>query len=134
MSSKTPLAAFWAAFGWGGYLYLSLTDLDAIGDLPRMERLMTGGITLGVLPAFPYHDDGTDVRPGDTLVVFTDGITDAINDAQELFGVERLERVVREHLGSSVEEIAQAVIDAVDAHAQGEAQFDDLTLMVLKRL
>jgi len=99
-----------------------------------LERLTTGGLTLGILPSFEYRDDVTELRPGDTLLVFTDGITDATNDAQELFGAARLERVVRDHLARSADAIAQAVIDAVDAHAQGDIQFDDLTLMVLKRL
>lgn len=99
-----------------------------------VERLSTGGLTLGVLPIFPYQDATTELRPGDTLVVFTDGITDAIDPAEELFGAARLERVVRSRLGASAEEIARSVIAAVEAHARGTDQFDDLTLMVLRRV
>lgn len=99
-----------------------------------MERLEGGGLALGILPGFAYTDGATEMRPGDTLLVFTDGITDAQNESQELFGAARLEQVLRDHASGEASAIAQAVIDAVDAHAQSEAQFDDLTLLVLKRL
>jgi sigma-B regulation protein RsbU (phosphoserine phosphatase) len=98
-----------------------------------VERLATGGLTLGILPGFEYQDGIAEMRAGDTLLVFTDGITDATNNAEELFGAKRLENVVRERLASSADDIAQSIIDAVNAHAGGEPQFDDLTLMVVKR-
>lgn len=99
-----------------------------------LERLATGGLTLGILPGFEFRDDATDLRPGDTLFVFTDGVTDATNDAQELFGAARLEQVLRANLGRGADAIAQAVVDAVAEHARGDDPFDDLTLLVLRRL
>jgi sigma-B regulation protein RsbU (phosphoserine phosphatase) len=98
-----------------------------------LRRLEGGGLALGILPGFTYSDGAVDLQAGDTVFMFTDGVTDAVNESQELFGTTRVEGVLREHAGDGADAIAQAMIDAVDAHVQGNAQFDDLTLVVLKR-
>ncbi|HEX5132465.1 MAG TPA: SpoIIE family protein phosphatase, partial [Candidatus Krumholzibacteria bacterium] len=99
-----------------------------------LERLQTEGIPLGVAPGFAFEDAATSLRPGDALVVFSDGVTDSTNNAMECFGHGQLERVVRQNLDAGADATVHAVIDAVDAHAQGDLQFDDLTLLVLRRL
>jgi sigma-B regulation protein RsbU (phosphoserine phosphatase) len=99
-----------------------------------VERLHTAGIPMGVAPNFEYKDGVTTLNPGDVLVVFSDGVTDSTNNALDCFGTERLERVVREHLSRGADAVAQAVIDAVEVHSQGDLQFDDLTMLVLRRL
>jgi hypothetical protein len=98
-----------------------------------VERLSTEGLPMGVLPDVEFQDGVTVLQAGDVLVVFSDGVTDSTNNVLDRFGAERLEEMVRERLGEDVDTIAQDIIDAVNAHAEGDLQFDDLTLLVLRR-
>jgi sigma-B regulation protein RsbU (phosphoserine phosphatase) len=88
---------------------------------------------MGVRPDVEYQDGVTVLQAGDVLVVFSDGVTDSTNNVLDRFGAERQEEMVRERLGEDVDTIAQDIIDAVNAHAEGDLQFDDLTLLVLRR-
>lgn len=71
--------------------------------------------------------------PGDVVVLYTDGITEAADSANRLFGLERLRQTVRDNRRRPAEDIKQAVLDAVAAHIGGQAIWDDLTLVVLKQ-
>jgi sigma-B regulation protein RsbU (phosphoserine phosphatase) len=67
-------------------------------------------------------------------VLYTDGVTEAINDKDEEFGEERLLRVIAENRGLPAEEILERILDAITAFAGERPQFDDITLMVLRAL
>jgi len=69
------------------------------------------------------------VAPGDSLVIFSDGVTDALNDLGEEFGEERLLGLIQEHPGDSAEALMQAIITRVASFASA-IPFDDLTLMI----
>lgn len=97
-------------------------------------RLVTGGMALGVLEEFPYEEDAARMDPGDTLIVYSDGITDAVNEFDQPFGEERLQKVVTEHAGESAAYIMKRVVDAVKAHEHETPRIDDLTLIVVKRV
>jgi serine phosphatase RsbU (regulator of sigma subunit) len=71
--------------------------------------------------------------PGDVLVVYSDGITDATTVDDEPFGEERLRSVIADKRGAPARTIVTAVLDAVTAHAGDAPQFDDLTVLVVKR-
>ena len=73
--------------------------LRASGDL---ERLTAGGPPLGALPGASYREATTTLSPGDVLIIFTDGVTEAANPADEEFGEARLERILRDNAGSRV--------------------------------
>lgn len=73
------------------------------------------------------------LNSGDTVVLYTDGITEAANAAHELFGSDRLKQTLLAHHHASAEAIKTAVIDAVRAHIGTQALYDDLTLIVLKQ-
>lgn len=98
------------------------------------EELRTPGIALGVLEAITLHEAETRLEPGDVLVCYTDGVTEAIDDAQNEFGVERLRAVIAEHAGEDVAGIVRAIVGAVDRHGRGQPPFDDVTLVVIKRV
>ncbi|MGH7680350.1 MAG: PP2C family protein-serine/threonine phosphatase [Candidatus Eiseniibacteriota bacterium] len=95
--------------------------------------LEEGGIPLGIEPGFVYPEGRTTLSPGDTLVMYTDGITDARNRLGEDFGEERLISVV-ERLPDrfSAEEIVQSIADEVARFSDGADQMDDITLLALK--
>ena len=74
------------------------------------------------------------LEPGDGIVLYTDGITEAANLHNELYGLERLCEVITRNWERTAEEIKQAVIDDVIQYIGSQKIYDDLTLIVLKQL
>jgi sigma-B regulation protein RsbU (phosphoserine phosphatase) len=99
----------------------------------EIERLSAGGMALGVLEEFPYEESSTSMEPGDMLIVYSDGITDAVNEFETPFGEERLVATIREHARLPAAAMMQKIIDAVHTHEQGTPRLDDLTVIVVKR-
>ena len=98
----------------------------------EVEYLEEGGVALGVLPETQYEDRPIALRPGDVLVFFTDGISEAESPSGEHFGQQRIERVVEAHAGERASAIMTALITAVQEWSGTRGQTDDLTLVVLK--
>ncbi|MBN1505126.1 MAG: SpoIIE family protein phosphatase [Candidatus Eisenbacteria bacterium] len=98
----------------------------------RTELLMEGGTVLGALPGITFKERRVSFASGDLLVLYTDGVTDAMNPERDQFGQERLEELVRTVAGRDSEGVMQGIIDGVTAF-RGEARLnDDLTLVVLR--
>jgi sigma-B regulation protein RsbU (phosphoserine phosphatase) len=97
------------------------------------ERLAPDGVALGVLETCTYPQHAVDLVPGAVVAIYSDGVTDATNAAGEAFGSARLEGVIADRLASPAGDIVHAVVEAVNTHAAGEAQFDDVTVVVVKR-
>jgi len=94
-------------------------------------RLGQGGPAFArLMRDLPYKQEQLDLDPGDRLVLFTDGVSEAEDRSGEQFGEERLESLVVEHRGASATDLEQILTDVVVEHADGELQ-DDLTLVVL---
>ncbi|MEK7331237.1 MAG: PP2C family protein-serine/threonine phosphatase, partial [Candidatus Eisenbacteria bacterium] len=98
----------------------------------RIEYLEEGGVALGVLPEAHYEERPIALRPGDVLLFFTDGVSEAESPTGEHFGQQRIERVVAAHTGRGAAEIMAALIATVQEWAGERGQSDDLTLVVLK--
>jgi PAS domain S-box-containing protein len=98
----------------------------SVGWLPRT------GIALGAVRGRPYGQEQVVISPGDVAVLYTDGVTEAMECHNQMYGEERLLQVVRDNAGRSSEEILEAVFGGVDEFCAGEPQFDDITLMVIK--
>jgi len=73
------------------------------------------------------------LNPGDGVVLYTDGITEAENQKKEFYGQTRLGEIVQCHWQQSSEEIRQAVIGDVRQHIGTQKVFDDITLLILKQ-
>ena len=101
------------------------------GEAPT--RLITGGMALGVVPEFPYEEAGARMEAGDTLIVYSDGIPDAVNEFDQPFGEDRLRECVTQFSGESAATLMDRVVDAVKKHEGGSPRIDDLTLLVIKR-
>ncbi len=104
----------------------------------NIERLEAGGLIIGFLPDQEYKQESVSVGPGDTIVLYTDGITEAVGPSEELvsenlFGEQRLIEVVKSCLSLSVKEIQAAILKAISDHTAGVPQSDDITLVVMKR-
>ena len=97
------------------------------------RRLATGGIILGILEEFPFEEETIILAPGETLVVFSDGISEAVNSADEQFGELRIEAVLQGCRRLPAVEIRDALIAAVRAHAGNAPQADDITVVIVQR-
>jgi sigma-B regulation protein RsbU (phosphoserine phosphatase) len=103
------------------------------GGSAEVARLETGGLALGVVDDFPYAQETVAMAPGDVTVIYSDGVTDATNLSDEPYGMERLIAVVTEHLGEPAQIIVDRIVEAVNIHAKGAPQLDDITVVVVKR-
>lgn len=99
----------------------------------QTERLESGGIVLGILPDYDYTSGMVEFRPGDVLVIYSDGICESMNAAHEQYGVERMTGAVRKRLAAPAKEILAAVVEEATRHAAGAPQYDDMTVVVVKR-
>ena len=93
----------------------------------------TGGIALGVVPDFTYEESSMTLQPGDRVVLYTDGVTEAENDHSDQFGLERLCEVFTSGTPTDARATNEAVFDAVEAFAGEAPQFDDVTCLTLRR-
>ncbi|KAB8143986.1 SpoIIE family protein phosphatase [Chloroflexia bacterium SDU3-3] len=98
-----------------------------------VEELKTPGIALGVLEEARLYETAVDFHPGDVLVCYTDGITEAINNADEEFGVPRLTEVIRQQREASADAIRRAIGEALGRFTEGRPPFDDITMVIIKR-
>jgi sigma-B regulation protein RsbU (phosphoserine phosphatase) len=96
------------------------------------EELPATGIAMGAMEDAPYEQGEARLTPGDILVLYTDGVTEALNDKNEMFEVPRLREAVEANRDLPAAGIVNAVIDAVTAFSRGQPQYDDITLMVVK--
>jgi sigma-B regulation protein RsbU (phosphoserine phosphatase) len=119
---------------------MTLTYVNAGHNPPLLFRsgatditlLEAKGIALGVIEQVDLDEVELELERGDTVVLYTDGVTEALNEAGEEFGSARLMAVVRAQSGSSARELIAQIRDAIHAFTGKQPQFDDITLMVLK--
>jgi sigma-B regulation protein RsbU (phosphoserine phosphatase) len=100
----------------------------------RLQSLSRTGMVMGIEPETPYTQRDLALEPGDFLVLYTDGLTDAINASGQEFGVKRLEELILENRHASVDEIINRLDEAVILHTGDITPFDDITLLIAKRL
>ncbi len=98
------------------------------------EWLEATGLPVGVLPAVDYTASTVGLEPGDTLVLYTDGITEAMSPAEEEYGPERLLEVCKRHRSDDLEALAEAIENDLESFADGVPFADDRTLVLLRRL
>lgn len=99
-----------------------------------LSRLETGGLVLGFVPVHQYEEAEISVAPSCCLVLYSDGVPEAMNQQGEEFGEERLLEVIRENLNLSAHSLVEAIIEVVRGHAGDTPQSDDITLLVIRRL
>ncbi len=106
------------------------------GDL---DTLGSGGLLLGMLPDQDYRQEIVTLEPGEVVVLFTDGITEAVgpsaeeDDPEAMFGEEALAEVILRSRHLPAAGIKEAILDAVAEHTSGVPQSDDITLVVIRR-
>ncbi len=98
-----------------------------------IETLTTRSVVLGAFDFAQYQPLQTRLDPGDVVIMYTDGVTEAVNAANEMYGEERLTQLVRRHTGLPAEEIKSMILEDVITFTSGLPQGDDITLIVLKK-
>jgi sigma-B regulation protein RsbU (phosphoserine phosphatase) len=100
-----------------------------------IERLDVGGIILGLMKTLaPYQEGSVTLGSGDVVVMFTDGVSEAMNAEEEDFTEDRLEQVLKKVRTLSPSEIIEQIQLALEEHTQGTPQSDDITMLVLRAL
>ena len=87
---------------------------------------------IGLVENLYFKENEFDLKVGDTLFLFTDGVVEAINEKEELFTVARLLKVLDENKGKPLKEIVSNVKLAIEAHENGLEQYDDVTMLALR--
>jgi sigma-B regulation protein RsbU (phosphoserine phosphatase) len=116
-------------FANGGHNYPLHWDAAAAEVRPMRAQ----GIVLGIIPQPQFEERSLTLGQGDVILLYTDGVTEAMNPARELFGDERLADILRANHHRGPQEIINAVLTAVTGFAGGQSQADDITMVVIKR-
>jgi sigma-B regulation protein RsbU (phosphoserine phosphatase) len=98
-----------------------------------IETLTEGGMVLGMFDSVPYEDGVTELRPGDMLVVYSDGVTETFNGAGDEFGEDRLAQLVERVRHLDAAGVQAEILREIELFAPGVKATDDRTLIVLKR-
>ncbi len=99
-----------------------------------VDEITSSGFPLGMMPVATYDEHVTRLEPGDLLVLYTDGLTEAEDPDEEEFGIERVAEVVARAECCTAEGCSEALLRAVEKHTCGQPLHDDATLVVVERL
>jgi len=97
-----------------------------------IERLDLASFPVGMFPEAEYESAAVKLEQDDFLVIYTDGVSEAVNVKAEMFEEERLQHVLQEFKGQTVEELAEAIRESVRVFSEGAAQSDDITILVVQ--
>src|SRR5450755_928467 len=103
-----------------------------VDNCEQIHRLQEVGMVIGLFPQAPYEETRMTLLPGDLLIGFTDGISEAMNAADEEFSEERLMETMRFCERRSAADMIKCILDKVDAFTAAAPQHDDMTLLVVR--
>ncbi len=102
-------------------------------DTGKLVRLDVGGIILGCVEQFPYEETCVPLNSGDVVVVFSDGVTEAMSETSEEYGEDRIVRLLAENPNESASGLIDKLVASVTKHSGSRSQTDDITLVVIRR-
>jgi hypothetical protein len=102
------------------------------GSSNSFEQLDVTGIALGAMGGVEYEERRIDLHSGDVLVLYTDGISEAVDYALQPYGLERFRSIVERSRDLSAQGILDKILDDVSEFSHGQDQFDDITMVVVK--
>lgn len=114
------------------YLIRRLRNADGSNGSSSIEELTAGGTIIGMFPIVSYEESVVDLRPGDVLMAFTDGVTEALNPVGEEFGEQRLKELLQRVVHLPIADITAALSKELRAWIADAPQHDDITFVVLK--
>jgi sigma-B regulation protein RsbU (phosphoserine phosphatase) len=98
----------------------------------NVRRLECGGPIVGLFEGAPYDEETVSLAPGDWLIVFSDGVSEALSAEGDEYGEARIVTVVQKNASAEPQQMLEALFADVRAFAAGAAQSDDITAMVLR--
>ena len=101
---------------------------------PEIQLLTKTGMALGILPDNAYEQQTVQLKHGDCLFLYTDGVTDAQNPHGEHFGLERLKTLVHDSCGEPVGKIMQRLEQELSDFTGGQEPVDDITMLAIRRV
>jgi sigma-B regulation protein RsbU (phosphoserine phosphatase) len=105
-----------------------------VGEAEHLEELRPTGMALGIVDDFPFEQRRLELQPGDSILLYTDGVPDASNEGQEQFGMDRLRCEYLEHRTAPVSGMVAALEGSIADLTGGATQFDDIAILAVKRL
>jgi len=96
------------------------------------EPFTEGGFPVGLIPDASYVASCVALRPGDTLVLYSDGVTEAMDPDHEMFGVSRLRELLVGKHEAPLEILKNSILESVQAFSRGASQADDITLLIAR--
>jgi len=96
------------------------------------EAFTEGSFPVGLVPEAEFTTTALQLQPNDTMVLFSDGVTEAMDPEEELYGVPRLRGVLQGKPDMQLDEIQKAILESVENFARGARQADDLTLLLVR--
>ena len=113
------------------------------GHMPIMIRKTDGtviefgeeviGVPIGVMEGYPYEVMTRTIEPGETCVIYTDGVSEAMNHDNDLYGIDRLRELMKASTGGHADALGKVILADVRKFANGRPQNDDITIMVFGR-
>ncbi len=100
----------------------------------ELHELRPTGMALGILDDFPFEQRTLELQSGDSILLYTDGVPDASNEAHEQFGMDRLRHKCLEHRTAPVSGMVAALEGSIAELTGGATQFDDIAILAVKRL
>ena len=97
-----------------------------------IERLDLASFPVGMFPEAEYESASVKLEKGDFLVIYTDGVSEAVNTKTEMFEEERLQHLLESFQGQTVEQLAETIREGVKTFTQGAPQSDDITILVVQ--
>ncbi|MYC07285.1 MAG: SpoIIE family protein phosphatase [Chloroflexi bacterium] len=94
---------------------------------------LTSGLVLGIVPDIEFEQNSVTLNPGDTVICYTDGVTEAMNSEGEQFGIKRLMQTFVDHPPINAQDAVEKIFNAVSSFADGTVQSDDITCLTLSR-
>ena len=126
LDGKNKILSFCSA-GQTQPVYFSPRTLEA-----RLKETLGDRFPLGILDEADYRETRLELASGDKIVFYTDGIVEAMNEKEEIFGFERLLEAVQEARSMNAESLLKEILDKVSGFSGGAAQHDDLTVIVVE--
>ncbi len=96
------------------------------------EAFTEGSFPVGLVPQAEYFTAAVKLEPGDTLVLFSDGVTEAMDPKEDFFGIPRLVQMLTGHNDTPLDELQKLLLEAVENFSRGASQADDLTLLLVR--
>jgi sigma-B regulation protein RsbU (phosphoserine phosphatase) len=96
------------------------------------ESFTEGSFPVGLVPEAEYTAACLKLEPGDTLVLFSDGVTEAMDPEEQLYGVPRLQEVLKGMSHLALPDLQKRILESVETFTRGARQADDLTLLLVR--